>query len=179
MAMESGMTNGGGHGWRIAGWGAAATLLAMPFVAMQFTDEVKWDGEDLLFAAILFGTVGLLIELTVRRSQSWAYRFGAIAAVFAGFLIIWANGAVGMIGNEGNVYNLLFGLPILIALGGSIAARFRAGGMSRAMLAAAVAHIAVALGGLAMDPRGVVFSLLLASFWLVAAALLRGAARAA
>ena len=125
MAMETEMTTSGGQGWRIAGWGAAATLLAMPFVAMQFTDEVKWDGEDFLFAGILFATVGLLIELTVRRSQSWAVRAGAIAAVFAGFLIIWANGAVGMIGNEGNAYNLLFGLPILIALGGSIAARFR------------------------------------------------------
>ncbi len=166
----------GGQGWRIAGWGAAAAVLAVPFVAMRFTDEVNWTGSDFVFAGILFGTVGLVIELVVRRSTDWAYRGGVIAAALAGFLIVWANGAVGMIGNEDNSYNLLFGLPILIALLGSIAARFRARGMSLSMLAAAGVHVAVALGGFGDDPRGVVFSLLLSSFWLASAALLRGAA---
>jgi hypothetical protein len=175
--MDTGMTKSGGQGWRIAGWGAAVALLAVPFVAMQFTDEVKWDGEDFLFAGIMFGTVGLVIELAVRRSSDWAYRGGVIAAAFAGLLIIWANGAVGMIGNEDNGYNLLFGLPILIALLGSIAARFRPSGMSLAMLAAAAVHIAVALGGMGQDSRGMVFSLLLSSFWLASAACLRGAGR--
>ncbi len=178
MAIETGMTNSGGQGWRIAGWGAAVALLAVPFVAMRFTDEVKWTASDFLFAGILFGTVGLVIELAVRRSSDWAYRGGVAFAAFAGLLIIWANGAVGMIGNEDNEYNLLFGLPILIALLGSIAARFRARGMSLAMLAAAAVHVAVALGGLPQDSRGVVFSLLLSSFWLASAAFLRGSARA-
>ncbi|MES2903640.1 MAG: hypothetical protein V4696_05590 [Pseudomonadota bacterium] len=177
MAMETGMTKNGGQGWRIAGWGAAVALLAVPFVAMRFTDEVKWTASDFLFAGILFGTVGLVIELAVRKSTDWAYRGGVAFAAFAGLLIIWANGAVGMIGNEDNGYNLLFGLPILIALLGSVAVRFRALGMSMAMLAAAAVHIAVALGGLAQDSRGVVFSLLLSSFWIAAAAFLRGARR--
>ena len=178
MAMDTGTRNEGGQGWRIAGWGAAVALLAVPFVAMRFTDEVKWTASDFLFAGILFGTVGLVIELAVRRSSDWAYRGGVAAAAFAGLMIIWANGAVGMIGNEDNVYNLLFGLPILIALLGSIAARFRAHGMSLAMLAAGAVHVAVAIGGLGQDSRGVVFSLLLSSFWLASAAFLRGAARA-
>ena len=177
MAIETGSTARSGQGWRMAGWGAAVALLAVPFVAMRFTDEVRWTGSDFIFAGILFGTVGLVIELAVRRSSDWAYRGGAIAAVFAAFLIVWANGAVGMIGNEDNPYNLLFGLPILIALLGSIAARFRARGMSLAMLGAAAVHVAVALGGLGQDTRGVVFSLLLSSFWLAAAACLRGAAK--
>lgn len=177
MAMDRGMANRGGQGWRIAGWGAAVALLAVPFVAMRFTDEVKWTASDFLFAGVLFGTVGLLAELAVRKSQDWAYRFGVVAAALAGLLIIWANGAVGMIGNEGNGYNLLFGLPILVALCGSAAARFRPRGMSLAMLAAATVQGAVALGGLAQDPRGTVFSLLLSSFWLLSAALLRGASQ--
>lgn len=176
--MESGISRRGGQGWRIAGWGAAAALLAVPFVAMRFTDEVKWTGSDFLFAGILFGTVGLAIELAVRRSTNWSYRGGVAFAAFAGLLIVWANGAIGMIGNEDNGYNLLFGLPILIALLGSIAARFRAHGMSAAMLAAAAVHVAVALGGIAQDSRGVVFSLLLSSFWIAAAAFFRGASRA-
>lgn len=177
MAMDSGMTGNGSQVWRIAGWGAAVALLAVPFVAMRFTDEVKWTASDFVFAGVLFGTVGLLVELAVWRSRDWAYRFGVFAAALAGLLIVWANGAVGMIGNEDNSYNLLFGLPILVALLGSATMRFRARGMSWAMLAAWAVHVAVALGGGLQDSRGMVFSLLLSSFWLVAAALLRGAAR--
>lgn len=178
MAMDSEMTGRQSQGWRIAGWGSAAALLAVPFVAMRFTDEVQWTASDFVFAGVLFGTVGLLIELAVRRSSDWAFRFGVAAAAFAGLLIVWANGAVGMIGNEDNGYNLLFGLPILIALCGAAMTRFRAKGMSWAMLAAWAVHVAVALGGGSQDSRGMVFSLLLSSFWLVSAALFRGAARA-
>lgn len=167
-----------GQGWRIAGWGTAVVLLSVPFIAMRFTDEVKWTASDFVFAGMLFGMVGGVIELAVRRSNGWAYRGGVIAAGLASFMILWANGAVGMIGNEGNRYNLLFGLPIMIALLGSIVARFKARGMSLAMLGAAAVHIAVALGGLGQDSRGVVFSLLLSAFWLVSAALFRGSSRA-
>lgn len=175
-AGECGRSGRDGHGWRIAGWGTAAALLAVPFVAMHFTDEVNWTASDFLFVGGLFGMVGLVIELAVRRSSDWAYRGGVIAAALAGLVILWAIGAVGMIGNEDNPYNLLFGLPILVALLGSIVARFRARGMTWATLAAAVVHIAVALGGVAQDPRGMVFSLLLSSLWLASAALLFGAA---
>ena len=71
-----------------------------------------WTVSDFVFAGVLFGTVGLVIELAVRRSADWAYRGGVAFAAFAGLLIVWANGAVGMIGNEDNGYNLLFGLPV-------------------------------------------------------------------
>ena len=40
-----------------------------------------------------------------------------------------------------------------------------------------LAQVAVALGGLSQDSRGVVFSLLLSSFWIAAAAFFRGATR--
>ena len=43
---------------RIAGWSLAAGLLALPAVAMQFTDEVVWTGSAFLFAAIMFTTIG-------------------------------------------------------------------------------------------------------------------------
>ncbi len=73
--------------------GAAVVVLAVPFVAMQFTDEVKWSASDFMFAASCSGTVGLLIELAVRRTNNWVSR-GAFAAALAGLLIIWANGAL-------------------------------------------------------------------------------------
>lgn len=178
MAKEAENT-GGRHGmpWRLLGWSIPALLLLLPLVAMRFTDEVNWTGSDFVVAAVLFGSVGLAFELIVRTSQSLAYRAGAALAVVAAFLTIWVNGAVGMIGSEGNPYNLLFGGVLLIALIGAILARFQPAGMARAMAAAAIAQAAVAAIGLSTDMLGGIFSLAFAAPWLLAAALFWNAAQ--
>lgn len=177
MASNADSTARRGSPWRIAAWGTAALLLLLPLVAMQFTDEVNWTGFDFIFAGLMLGTVGILFELTVRMSRNHAYRAGVGFALAAAFLIVWATGAVGMIGSEGDPYNLLFGGAILIALVGAVAARFRPAGMALVMVAAAIAHATVALGGLAADPRGAVVSIALAAPWLLAAWLFGKAAR--
>lgn len=172
MAKEAESTGGGrASPWRIAAWGTAALLLLLPLVAMQLTDEVTWDGEDFIFAGVLIGGTGLIFELAVRKSGNLAYRAGVGIALAGAFLTIWANGAVGMIGSEGNPYNLLFGGVIAVALAGAIVARFRPAGMARAMVAAAIAQLAVAAGGLATDPLGGVLSMAFALLWLLSAAL--------
>ena len=130
--------NGGGRPGELRGWGIAVSALLLPFMAMQLTSEVNWTGSDFLFAAILIGAVGLLFELAVRMSDSRSYRAGVGLALTASFLTIWATGAVGMIGDEGNPLNLMFAAVLLIALLGSALGGFRAGGMARAMAAAAV-----------------------------------------
>jgi hypothetical protein len=175
--MTQAMKRGGTSPWRIAGWGLAALLLLLPLVAMQFTAEVDWTASDFVFAAILLGTVGLGAELAVRATRSLAYRAGAGFALAAAFLIVWATGAVGMIGDEDNSYNLLFFAVIALALLGAILARFRAAGMAAAMLAAGVAHAAAAVGGMPTDMRGGTISLVFAGLWLLSAALFRKAAR--
>jgi hypothetical protein len=93
---------------RIAGWSLAAGLLALPAVAMQFTDEVDWSAGDFLFAAIVFAIVGGLLELAARASASLAYRVGAAIAVATGFLTIWITLAVGIVGAEDNPQNILY-----------------------------------------------------------------------
>ena len=84
----------GWSGWRTAGWGTAALLLLLPWVA-----NAPWTLADFLFMGVLLGSVGLGFELIVHRSDSLAYRFGAALAVIASFLTVWVNGAVGMIGS--------------------------------------------------------------------------------
>ena len=165
-----------GSPWRVAAWTIAALLLLLPLVAMQFTDEVNWTAGDFIFAALLIGTVGATFELAVRMSRNSAYRAGVGFALAASFLIIWANGAVGMIGDEDNPYNLLFLGVIALALTGAVVARFRANGMALAMAAAAVGQIVIALGGMSDDPRGAIFSAAFAGLWLLSAALFRKAA---
>ena len=179
-------THGSGQRLRILGWSAAAALLLLPLVAMQFTDEVNWTASDFVFAAVLFGSVGGAFELVVRRLGLLTYRLRAGVAILAAFLLIWVNGAVGLIGSEANDWNLLFGAVLAVALLGSALAGFRARGMALAMLAAAVAQVvvtavAVILGtdeGLSADLREIVFAGGgFGTLWLTSAALFRTAAR--
>ncbi|HZB70085.1 MAG TPA: hypothetical protein VE403_06950 [Sphingomicrobium sp.] len=178
--MADRVEDSGGRGWspwRVVGWSIPVLLLLLPAVAMRFTSEVNWTVSDFIFAALLFGIVGLAFELIVRTSDSLAYRFGAGLAVVGGFLTIWINGAAGMIGSEDNPYNLVFGGVLLIALIGSVLARFRPAGMARAMAVAAVAQVAAGAFGLTVDPRGAVLSMGFGGLWLLSAALFRSSAR--
>jgi hypothetical protein len=175
--MDVAATGGRGlNPWRIIGWGMVAALLLAPLVAMQFTSEVDWDETDFIAMGFILGSLGLALEFMVSRSESIAYRIASGIAVLAAFLLIWANLAVGMIGPENNPYNLLFGGVPAIALVGSIVARFRASGMALTCAAAGVAQVAIAVGGIAADPRGAFFSSVLGSLWLLAALLFRKSA---
>lgn len=177
---------GKGNIVRIVLWGAVAALLALPAVAMNFTDEVNWTASDFVFAAVMLGGTGLLLELTVRSSPSWFYRGGVATALAATFLLIWVNGAVGIIGDEDNPQNGIYLAEILIALFGALLARFRAPGMALAMAAAGLTQAAIGLTALiagwgANEPPGALGVLMINGFfavlWLVSAALFWNAAR--
>jgi hypothetical protein len=177
MAKEAEITARGAIPWRLIGWSIPALLLLLPLIAMRFTSEVNWTVSDFIFAALLFGSVGLAFELIVRTSVSLAYRLGGALALLAAFLIVWATGAVGMIGDEGDPYNLLFFGVIALALVGAVVARFRAEGMAYAMAAAAIAQLGISVVGMSTDLLGGVFSAAFAGVWLLSAALFRKAAR--
>ena len=177
--MAGNTQDGGGrraNPWRIAAWGIAALLLLLPLVAMRLTDEVKWTSSDFIVAAVLIGGVGVAYELAARLTANVAYRAAAGVALAATLLLIWVNGAVGMIGTEGNSFNLLFGGVLVVALIGAIAGRFEPRAMARAMAAAAVVQVAVGAFGLTTDLLGAVLSMVFAGLWLLAAALFRKAA---
>ena len=129
--------------WRLLLWGIPTALLIAPAVAMQFSSEVQWTPFDFIFASVLLYGSAATADLTMRKSGSWAYRLGAGLAVLVSFLLIWVNGAVGVIGNEDNPANLMFLGVIAIAAVGAAMARFRARGMARAMWAAAIAQGAI------------------------------------
>ena len=160
----------GPNPWRVAGWSIAAALLLLPLVAMQFTHEVNWTPFDFAFAAAMIGGVGIAFELTVRVTPNNAYRGGVAIALAAAFLLIWINGAVGIIGDEDNPLNLLYVGVIAIAFGGMVWTRFRARGASRAMNAAAIANAAVGVVAVVAgrnDPPGIVGLLVLNGFFVL------------
>lgn len=127
-----------GFPWRIVGWGGTALLLLLPLVA-----NAPWTLSDFVFMGILLGIVGLLLELAVRASGSPFYRAGAGVAVATAFLLVWVNGAVGFLGNEDNLANLMFFGVLSVAVLGSIFARARPAGMARTMFATAAAQMLV------------------------------------
>lgn len=76
----------------------ATALLALPLIAMRFTDEVNWTTLD--FAAmgtLLFGT-GLLIEFTMRKVKKTGHRLLIFGVILFALLVIWAELAVGVFG---------------------------------------------------------------------------------
>ena len=75
-----------------------ALLLLIPFIAMQFTDEVKWSLFDFVVAgALLLGT-GLLCELVIRKVNKIEYRIVICGALLVALLLIWIELAVGIFG---------------------------------------------------------------------------------
>jgi hypothetical protein len=170
--------------WRIAAWACAGALLLVPLVAMQFTEEVRWDWFDFLFAGVLIGGVGLCFEFLARRSSHWGYRAGAGVALAAAFLLIWVNAAVGIIGSEGNPQNLMFGGVLALGLLGAFVVRFRPLGMARTMVVTALAQLTagtiaiVARMGVTDGPwpwHILVLTGFFAGMWLVSAWLFRKA----
>ncbi len=144
--MAGNTENGGGQRgsrWRIAAWAAAALILLLPLLAMQVTDQVVWDVADFaIFGALLVG-VGVTYELVVRKTADTAYRAAVGVALAAAFLLVWVNGAVGIIGSEDNDANLMYGGVLAIGIIGSIFARFQPHGMARALFATALAQALV------------------------------------
>jgi len=125
---------------------AAAFILLLPLLAMQFTDEVVWDLADFAVAGVLLFGASLTYELIARRKAgNIAYRAAVGVAVAAALLLVWMNLAVGIIGNEGNPANLMYIGVLAVGIIGALIARFKPHGMARALVATAVAQALVAV----------------------------------
>lgn len=123
-------------------WGGAAGLLLLPAIAMRLEVEgVDWNAADFLVMGAMLGIACGLYELATRRSGDLFYRAGAGAAVATAFLTVWVNLAVGMFGSGTDPVNLVFAVAPLVAGAGTLLARFRARGLARTMVAAAVAQL--------------------------------------
>lgn len=164
--------------WRVAGWGSAAALILLPLIAMRFTDQVAWTLSDFVFAILLIGSVGVAYELMVRTTGNVAYRAATGVALATGFLIVWSNLAVGIIGDEDNPANLAFFGVLAIAIAGAFVARLRAEGMARALLATAFAQLLVsAIALVARMDLPVVIAIFFVGMWTVSGLLFRIAVR--
>lgn len=169
-----------GNPWRPVVWGLAGGLLLLPAVAMQFTRDVEWTAFDFMaFGAMLLAACGAY-EFAAWISGNKVYRAAAGLAVIAGFLLTWINLAVGIVGDEHAQANLLFFGVLLVGIVGACLARFRAQGMSVALVATAIAQIVAGVVALMLGSfEAVALSVVFAGIWLSSAGLFKRAGRPA
>jgi len=74
-------------------------LLLIPFIAMQFTSEVKWTALDFIVAGILLLGVGFGIDFALRKFKTSKYRVAIILGIIMAFFLIWLELAVGLFGS--------------------------------------------------------------------------------
>lgn len=127
-------------------------LLLIPFIAMQVTDEVNWKPFDFALMGAVLLVLGLAYELIARKSEQTAYRIAFGVGLLGAFLLFWVNGAVGIIGNEGQSANLLYGAVFVVGLVGSFMSGFKARGMARTLFAAAATQMLVPVVALLIWP---------------------------
>lgn len=130
-------------------WIVAAILLLLPAVAMQLGVEgVVWTASDFVVMGVVLLVACGSFELIARNAPDFLYLVAAAIGVGTGFLLVWANLAVGIIGDGIGTANTMFFGVVLVAIVGAVLARGRASGMAKAMGAAAVALVLAVLVGL-------------------------------
>ncbi|MBP2157571.1 MULTISPECIES: hypothetical protein [Asticcacaulis] len=175
--MMENVRPGGRDRWKIAVWAAAAGLWLTPLIAMRFTNEVVWDAFDFaVFGAMLLSVCGLL-ELATRMSRSVFYRLGFALALVAGFVLIWMNLAVGIIGSEDNPTNLMYAGVLAIGAAGAVLARLKPQGMAIALVVMAVAQGLVSATAVLSGYFTVPLDAAFIAVWLLSAWLFHTAAR--
>jgi hypothetical protein len=66
-----------------------ALVLSLPLVAMQFTDEVVWSLGDFIVVGVLLTTIGVALELALRKAGNLTIAVGIAAlGVFSG---VWGE----------------------------------------------------------------------------------------
>jgi hypothetical protein len=147
---------------------------------------MNWDLLDFTVFGIMLLGVGVIFATAKRKTDNATYLFAVGFALASAFILIWVNGAVGVIGTADNGANMLFFVVLAVAVIGGVIVRFQPLGMARVLYATALAQGVVAvialLGSLGSTapgwPRDILtLSAFFIALWLLSAWLFRKAAR--
>lgn len=156
--------------WRYALWGCALLALSLPWFAMQISGEVNWNSYDFFVFGVMLAVACGGVELAMGLSKHSGYRVAAVLTVGGGFLMVWANLAVGIIGSENNPQNQLFFGVLVIGLIGALVTRFSAQGLAFTLRVMAAAQLLIGLMAWALGWAFLpVFTLFYVALWMIAA----------
>lgn len=125
---------------------ATAGVLALPWIAMQFTSEVDWSATDFALAGALLLGSGSAFVLCARDHRKFPYRLSLALGIGTTLVLVWVNLAVGIIGAPDNPVNLAYYAVPLIGVVGAGLVRLRARGMALTAYAMAAATSFVTFG---------------------------------
>jgi hypothetical protein len=117
------------------------------------------------------------MELATRMSRSVFYRLGFGLALMTGFVLVWMNLAVGIIGSEDNPANLMYAGVLAIGAAGAVLARLKPQGMAIALVVMAVAQGLVSATAVLSGYFTVLLDAAFITLWLSAAWLFHAASR--
>lgn len=80
--------------------GLIALLLLVPGISMLFTNEVNWSIQDFIIAGILLLSIGLAIELILRKVSKKQNRIALIIIILTLLVLTWVELAVGVFGTS-------------------------------------------------------------------------------
>jgi hypothetical protein len=119
-------------------------ILMIPAAAMLFKVEGwAWDAADFIIIWVIVAGAVAAYQFVASKAAHRAYRVAAGIAVTTGLILMWINGAVGLIGSEDNPANLMYGGVLAVSLTGAAIARLQPLGMARTLFATAVAQFLV------------------------------------
>lgn len=111
----------------------ALGLLLIPIIASFIVKGFLWTTSDYVFAFILFFVPTLAYRLITRSAHNFKYRLAIAFALLTGFATVWINMAVGIVGDEDNLFNLVYFGVLAIGLLGANIVRFKPEGMVKVM----------------------------------------------
>lgn len=79
--------------------GIVVFILLIPLVAMQFSNEVKWDIADFTIMGMLLLATGVTIEIVTRLVKSAQLKLAFTIITLLVLFLIWAELAVGIFGS--------------------------------------------------------------------------------
>ena len=78
--------------------GLVVLLLLIPGISMLFTNEVNWSIQDFIIAGVLLLSIGLAIELILRKVRNKQNRIALIIIILVLLILTWIELAVGVFG---------------------------------------------------------------------------------
>ena len=120
-------------------------LLLVPLIAMQFTSEVVWTLSDFIFAGVLLFGTGAVFGVFLHNMENNSYRIGAGIALISTLFLVWVNGAVGIVGHEGEQINLLYFIIPAVGLIGAFLSRFKSQGLCYTLFVIATLPMIIAV----------------------------------
>ena len=105
---------------------------------------MAWDILDFAVFGGMLLVVTAAYKLATRSTVNTSYKVAVALTLVAAFLLVWVNGAVGIIGEESNDANMLYFGVLAVGMVVAAVGRFAPHGMARASVSMALTQVAVA-----------------------------------